>query len=90
MRAVVDPAQALAVHVAVDLRRRERGMAEQLLDRAQVGSALEQVRCEGVAQPVRVRRDPAQRARVEPTAADGDEERSARRRATSSGRACSR
>ena len=59
MRAVVDPAQALAVDVAVDLRRRERAVAEQLLDHAQVGAALEQVRRERVAQPVRVRADRA-------------------------------
>ena len=75
MGAVVDAAQALAVDVAVDLRRRERRVAEQLLDRAQVGAALEQVRREGVAQAVRVRRDPAQRARVEAPSADGEEER---------------
>ena len=46
MRAVVDAAQALRVDVAVDLRRREGGVAEELLDRAQVGSAFEQVRRE--------------------------------------------
>ena len=75
VRAVVDAAQALAVDVAVDLRRRERGVAEQLLDRPQVGAALEQVRRECVAQPVRMRRDPPQRARVEPAAAHREEER---------------
>ena len=73
--AVVDLAEALAVDVAVDLRRRERRVAEQLLDRAQVGAALEQVRRERVPQPVRMRRDPSQRARVEAAAAHREEER---------------
>ena len=50
-------------------------MSEQLLDRPQVGPALEQVRGEGVSQPVRVRNEPAQCARVEPPAAGGEEER---------------
>ena len=49
-------------------------MAEQLLDHAQVGAALEQVRGERVAELVRVRREPAQRARVEPAAAGGEED----------------
>ena len=75
MRAVVDLAQALAVDVAVDLRRRERRVAEQLLDRPQVGAAFEQVRRERVAQAVRMRRDPPERARVEAPAAHGEEER---------------
>ena len=44
-------------------------MAEQLLDRAQIGAALEQVRREGMAQAVRVRQQAAQRARVETPAA---------------------
>ena len=75
MRAVVDLAQAARVHVAVHLRRRERAVAEQLLDRAQVGAALEQVRGEGVPQAVRVGKQAAQRARVEPAAARREEER---------------
>ena len=54
VRAVVDPAQAARVDVAVDLRRRERRVAEQLLDRAQVGAALEEVRRVRVAEAVRV------------------------------------
>ena len=74
-RAVVDAAQPAGVHVAVDLRRRERGVSEQLLDRAQVGTALEQVRREGVAEAVRMRQDSADRARVEPAAARREEER---------------
>src|SRR6478735_9634427 len=40
---VVDAAEALGVDVAVHLRRREGAMAEQLLDRAQVGPALQEM-----------------------------------------------
>ena len=50
-------------------------MPEELLDRAEVGAALEQVRRERVAELVRVRADPAERARVEPLAARGQEQR---------------
>ena len=75
MGAVVDLPQSLGVDVAVHLRRRERGVAEQLLDRAQVGAALEQVRRERVAQAVRVGDEPAQRRGVEPAAARREEER---------------
>ena len=75
MRTVVDAPQPAAVDVAVDLRRRERAVAEQLLDHAQVGAALEQVGGEGVAQAVRVRAHAAERAGVEPAAAGGEEER---------------
>ena len=74
MGAVVDAAQAAAVDVAVDLGGRERAVAEQLLDHAQVGAALEQVGRERVAKPVRVRRQAAERARVEPAAAGGEED----------------
>ena len=49
-------------------------MAEQLLDHAQVGAALEQMGGEGVSQPVRMREEPPDRARVQPPAARGDEE----------------
>jgi len=42
--------QALLEHVGVDLGRRNVGVAEQLLDGAQVGAALEQVAGEGVTQ----------------------------------------
>src|SRR5262249_25669657 len=72
--AVVHPAQAPPVDVAVDLRRRQGRMAEQLLNRPKVGAAFEEVRRERVAQPVRMRRDPAQRARVQPPPADGEEQ----------------
>src|SRR5437762_7335174 len=58
MRSVVDTAQPPSVDVAVQLRRRERAVAEQLLDRAQVGPAFEQVRRESVPQAMRVREDP--------------------------------
>ena len=74
MGAVVDAPQPAGVDVAVDLRRRERRVAEELLDRPQVGTALEQMRCVCVPQPVRVRDEPSQHARVEPAAADRDEE----------------
>ena len=46
-------------------------MAEQLLDRPQVGAALEQVRRERMAQAVRVGEQAPERARIEPAAADG-------------------
>ena len=72
---VVDLAQALGVDVAVHLRGRERGVAEQLLDRAQVGAALEQMRRERVPEPMRVRDEPAERRRVEPAAARREEQR---------------
>ena len=49
-------------------------MAEELLDRAQVGAALEQVRRERMAQPVRVAKEAANRARVEPLATHREEE----------------
>ena len=75
MGPVIDLAQPLPVHVAVRLRRRERAVAEQLLDHAQVGAAFEQVRRERVAQAMRVREQPPERARVEPPAARGEEER---------------
>ena len=53
-------------------------MTEQLLDRPEVGAALEQVRRVRVSQAVRVGEEPTQRARVEAPPADGDEERVAR------------
>ena len=62
MTVVVDAAEAARVDVAVDLRRRERGVPEQLLDRAQVGAALEQVRGVRVPEPVRVAHQPAEDA----------------------------
>src|SRR5581483_10348439 len=50
----VGVAPATVGHVQVDLRGREVGVAEHLLDAAEVGAALEQVRREGVPQQVRV------------------------------------
>ena len=50
-------------------------MAEQLLDHAQIGAALEQVRRERVAQAVRVAEQAADRAGVESTTAGREEER---------------
>src|SRR5512146_2277621 len=47
--------QTRGVDPSVDLRGRNRGMAEQLLDRAQVGPTFQQVGGEAV--PQRVRRD---------------------------------
>ena len=44
MGEVIDLPQALGVDMAVDLSGRERGVAEQLLDRPQVGAALEKMR----------------------------------------------
>ena len=51
----VDLAQPVDGDQRVDLRRRHRGVAEQFLDDADVGAAVEQVGGEGV--PQRVRRD---------------------------------
>ena len=50
-------------------------MAEQLLDRAHVGAALEQVRRERVPEAVRVRDEPPQRRGVQPPPAGREEER---------------
>src|SRR5664279_5391163 len=44
--------EPFAAHMRVHLGRRERGMPEQLLDGAQVRTALEQVGGHGVPQPV--------------------------------------
>ena len=49
MRPVVDATQALRVDVAVHLRRRQRAVAQQLLNRPQISAAFEQVRGERVA-----------------------------------------
>src|SRR2546425_5740269 len=55
MKLPMHGAQVLAVHVGVELGGGEVGVAQHLLDRPQVSSALEQVRGEAVAQ--RMRRD---------------------------------
>ncbi len=54
MRRVVDLREVLEVELGVDLRRRDVGVAEQFLHRAQVAAGLQQVRGERVAQHVRV------------------------------------
>src|SRR5262249_21996269 len=51
--AAVDLEQPLGVDGGVDLRGRERRVAKQLLDRAQIAAAGEEMRGEGVAQGVR-------------------------------------
>ena len=75
MRTVVDAAQPFAVDVAVDLRRRQGAVPEQLLDRAQVGAALQQMRRERVAQSMRMREHSAHRRGVEAPTTRGHEER---------------
>ena len=52
----VDGAEAAAVHVRVVLRRLDGGVAEQFLDRPQVGAAGQDVRREAVPQRVRADR----------------------------------
>src|SRR5438270_1034799 len=74
MRAVVGAAKVARVDVAVGLRRREGAVAEELLDRPEVGAAVEQVCCERVTEAVRVRGDAAQRGGVEAAPARGEEE----------------
>ena len=54
MRRVVDAHQVIDRHVGVALRRRERRVAEDLLDRAQIGPAVEHVRRARVAERVRM------------------------------------
>ena len=92
MRSGVGGLQARRLYPSVDLRRAHGAVAEQLLDRPQVGAAVQEVRRERVAQ--RVRRDPAldrglsrpclQTApdvrRGQPAAGLGEEQRLARRR----------
>ena len=74
MGEVIDLPETFRVDMAVDLRGRERRVAEQLLDRAQVGAALEQVRRERVPQAVGVGDEPAERAGVEAAAAGREKE----------------
>ena len=78
--------------VGVDLRRGQRGVTEQLLDAAQVGSALQQVGGHRVPQPVRTEvggavddperamHDPADHPLVDPVPAVAHEDRGARLR----------
>ncbi len=74
MGSVIDLAESAGVDVAVRLRRRERAVAEELLDHAQVGAALEEMRRERVPQPVGVREEPPDRARVQAPAARREEQ----------------
>ena len=53
MRALVDGDELVHLDLGVPLRGRERGVAEQLLDRAQIPARREQVRHEAVAERVR-------------------------------------
>ena len=62
MRLPIHLEQLRGVDVRVALRRRQLHVPEQLLNRAQVGAALQQVRRERVAQ--RVRTDAEARAAV--------------------------
>src|SRR3954447_25923569 len=52
MGLVVNLLQSLDAGVGVDLRGTERGMPQQLLNGAQVGSGIEHVGCEGVTERV--------------------------------------
>src|SRR5699024_10521252 len=70
----VDASQPARVHVAVDLRRRERRVSEKLLDRAEVYASLEEMRCVRVPEAMGVRQQAAEDARVEPLPPDGEEE----------------
>ena len=53
MRLAVHADQLCRVHVGVALRRAEARVAEQLLDGAQIGAALQQVRRKRMTQRVR-------------------------------------
>src|SRR5215218_6401654 len=61
--------------MAVDLRGRERAVAEQFLDDAEIGPALDEVSGERVAEAVRVGEEPPQGARVEPAAPHREKQR---------------
>ena len=87
MGLLIDRHQPVNADVRIDLRRRERGVAEDLLDAAEVSAALEQVGGRRMPQSVRtgVRNragcgdpgmdDPADGARVDPAASRAEEER---------------
>ena len=65
MRGINHCAQSLFAHMGVVLRRREIGMAQQFLHRAQIGPTIEQMRREGVSQRMRMcrrRRPPIKKA----------------------------
>ena len=50
MRGFDQPAQPLALHMRIDLRRCDIGVTEHLLHAAQIGAVIEQVAGEGVPQ----------------------------------------
>jgi hypothetical protein len=75
VRVVIDLSQSFRVDVAVHLGRRQRGVAEQLLDRAQIGAAFQQVGGERVSQPVWMRHQSPQGRRIESPAAGGEKQR---------------
>jgi hypothetical protein len=54
MRSVVDLRQVLEIEVRIHLGGADVGVTQELLDPAQITAGLEQVRCEGVAEHVRV------------------------------------
>ena len=62
MTACVDGPQPGGLYLSVNLSCRERRMSQKLLNRPQIGSSLEQMGGEGVAQPVR--RGPGLHGRV--------------------------
>src|SRR5579884_2899765 len=87
MGGLVDGEEAFGFDAGVALRRRQAGVAEEFLDRAQIAARSEEVRRETVAQRVRRRRFgqpeiaaqrrhlPLHQARVERPAACADEKR---------------
>ena len=57
MGRIEDASQPLSTHVSVYLRRGQVGVAEQLLNRPQIGAPVEQVRRERVSERVGMRGD---------------------------------
>src|SRR5215472_7353688 len=58
MRLRVDPEELCGVDVSISLRRAEARVAEELLDRTQIGAALQQMRRKRVTQGVRAHTGP--------------------------------
>ena len=79
VRLLVNLLQPLDGGVGVDLGRRDRRVAEQLLDGAEIGAAIEEVRREAVAE--RVRRRAAADAGLERALVDDAAERARRQAA---------
>src|SRR5437763_14536307 len=50
MRRLNQPAQPLALHMRIDLRRRDIGMSEHLLHAPEIGAVIEQMAGKGMAQ----------------------------------------